>query len=100
MILPWAHRLISAGAHGLRRIPGQSVNLAHLIWRTPRAPAPLPSGNKVHPRWLSTRGYGCWRLSTKALSSRTASADPGPPNAKSLGVPALRYRFGGDDRVG
>ncbi len=41
MIFPWAHRLISAGAHGLRRIPGQSVNLAHLIWRTPRAPAPL-----------------------------------------------------------
>ena len=39
--LPLAHRLISAGAHGLRRIPGQSVNLAHLIWRTPRAPAPL-----------------------------------------------------------
>jgi hypothetical protein len=62
MILPWAHRLISAGAHGLRRIPGQSVNLAHLIWRTPRAPAPLPSGNKVHPRWFSTRGYGCWGL--------------------------------------
>jgi hypothetical protein len=60
MILPWAHRLISAGAHGLRRIPGQSVNLAHLIWRTPRAPAPLPSGNKVHPRWFSARGYGCW----------------------------------------
>jgi hypothetical protein len=44
MILPWAHRLISAGAHGLRRIPGQSVNLAHLIWRTPRAPAPLQHG--------------------------------------------------------
>jgi hypothetical protein len=60
MILPWAHRLISAGAHGLRRIPGQSVNLAHLIWRTPRAPAPLPSGNKVHPRWFSARGYRCW----------------------------------------
>ncbi|WP_313588859.1 hypothetical protein, partial [Aquidulcibacter sp.] len=36
-----AHRLISAGAHGLRRNPGQSVNLAHLIWHTPRAPAPL-----------------------------------------------------------
>ena len=60
MILPWAHRLISAGAHGLRRIPGQSVNLAHLIWRTPRAPAPLPSGNKAHPRWFSARGYGCY----------------------------------------
>jgi hypothetical protein len=30
----------------LRRIPGQSVNLAHLIWRTPRAPAPLYG----HPR--------------------------------------------------
>jgi hypothetical protein len=60
MILPWAHRLVSAGAHGLRRIPGQSVNLAHLIWRAPRAPAPLPSGNKVHPRWFSARGYGCF----------------------------------------
>ncbi|CAN1566679.1 hypothetical protein MCEMIH15_02952 [Caulobacteraceae bacterium] len=62
MIFPWARVLISAGAHGLRRIPGQSVNLAHLIWRTPRAPAPLPSGNKVHPRWFSARGYGCWGL--------------------------------------
>jgi hypothetical protein len=61
MIFPWARVLISAGAHGLRRIPGQSVNLAHPIWRAPRAPAPLPSGNKVHPRWFSTRGYGCWR---------------------------------------
>jgi hypothetical protein len=40
MILPWARVLISAGALGLRRIPGQSVNLAHLIWRNPRAPAP------------------------------------------------------------
>ena len=46
MILPWARVLISAGAHGLRRIPGQSVNLAHLIWRAPRAPAPLTG----HPR--------------------------------------------------
>jgi hypothetical protein len=60
MIFPWARVLISAGAHGLRRIPGQSVNLAHLIWRAPRAPAPLLSGNKVHPRWFSARGYGCW----------------------------------------
>jgi hypothetical protein len=59
MIFPWARVLISAGAHGLRRIPGQSVNLAHPIWRAPRAPAPLPSGNKVHPRWFSARGYGC-----------------------------------------
>jgi hypothetical protein len=47
MILPWAHRLISAGAHGLRRIPGQSVNLAHLIWRAPRAPAPLQGAPPV-----------------------------------------------------
>ena len=47
MIFPWAHRLISAGAHGLRRIPGQSVNLAHLIWRTPRAPAPLQGAPPV-----------------------------------------------------
>ena len=67
MILPWAHRLISAGAHGLRRIPGQSVNLAHLIWRTPRAPAPLPSGNKVHPRWFSARGYRCWWMKAPSV---------------------------------
>jgi hypothetical protein len=70
MILPWAHRLISAGAHGLRRIPGQSVNLAHLIWRTPRAPAPLPSGNQVHPRWFSARGYGCWGYQQKRCHPR------------------------------
>ena len=68
MILPWAHRLISAGAHGLRRIPGQSVNLAHLIWRAPRAPAPLLSGNKVHPRWFSARGYGCWWEGARSTS--------------------------------
>ena len=47
MIFPWAHRLISAGAHGLRRIPGQSVNLAHPIWRAPRAPAPLQGAPPV-----------------------------------------------------
>jgi hypothetical protein len=70
MIFPWARVLISAGAHGLRRIPGQSVNLAHLIWRTPRAPAPLPSGNKVHPRWFSTRGYGRDLKSFRAIFSR------------------------------
>ncbi len=46
MIFPWARVLISAGAHGLRRNPGQSVNLAHPFWRNPCAPAPL-SG---HPR--------------------------------------------------
>ena len=68
MILPWAHRLISAGAHGLRRIPGQSVNLAHPIWRTPRAPAPLLSGKKVHPRWFSARGYGCWGVESPSPS--------------------------------
>jgi len=47
MIFPWARVLISAGAHGLRRIPGQSVNLAHLIWRAPRAPAPLQGAPTV-----------------------------------------------------
>ena len=47
MIFPWARVLISAGAHGLRRIPGQSVNLAHPIWRTPRAPAPLQGAPPV-----------------------------------------------------
>ncbi|CAN1524234.1 hypothetical protein MCERH10_01176 [Caulobacteraceae bacterium] len=100
MILPWAHRLISAGAHGLRRIPGQSVNLAHLIWRTPRAPAPLPSGNKVHPRWLSARGYRCWGATTKGCHPGRRQPSPRPHAAKSTGVPALRYRFGGDGRVG
>ncbi|CAN1522864.1 hypothetical protein MCEMIH15_01142 [Caulobacteraceae bacterium] len=70
MIFPWARVLISAGAHGLRRIPGQSVNLAHPFWRTPRAPAPLPSGNKVHPRWFSARGYGRTLKSLRAIFSR------------------------------
>jgi hypothetical protein len=41
MILPWAHRLIPAGAHGLRRIPGQSVNLAHPLFGAHHAPRPL-----------------------------------------------------------
>jgi len=41
MIFPWARELISAGAHGLRPIPGQSTNLAHPFWRNPCAPAPL-----------------------------------------------------------
>ncbi len=52
MIFPWARVLILAGAHGLRPIPGQSVNLAHPIWRTPRAPAPL----QVHPHWVFPDG--------------------------------------------
>ncbi len=95
MILPWAHRLIPAGAHGLRRIPGQSVNLAHFIWRTPRAPAPLllNEATRCTPGGFPRGAMGVER-NNKGLSSRTASADPGPPNAKSLGVPALR--FGGD----
>jgi hypothetical protein len=81
----------------VRRIPGQSVNLAHLIWRTPRAPAPLPSGNKVHPRWFSARGYGCWGQQQRVVIP-DGEADPRPHAAMSNGVPALRYRFGGDDR--
>ena len=90
--LPLAHRLISAGAHGLRRIPGQSVNLAHLIWRAPRAPAPLQGAPPVAFRaGLQVLGG----VSTKAVSSRTASADPGPPNAKSTEVPALRFASAG-----
>ena len=60
MIFPWAHRLISAGAHGLRRIPGQSVNLAHLIWRAPRAPAPLQGATPVVFR------AGLWVLGVKS----------------------------------
>ena len=94
--LPLAHRLISAGAHGLRRIPGQSVNLAHLIWRTPRAPAPLQGAPPVAFR----AGLKVLEGNNKGLSSPKASAYRGPRAAKSLGVPALRYRFGGDDRVG
>jgi hypothetical protein len=50
MILPWAHRLISAGAHGLRRIPGQSVNLAHLLFGAHHAPRPLcPRATRCTP---------------------------------------------------
>ncbi len=57
MILPWARVLILAGAHGLRRIPGQSVNLAHPLFGAHHAPRPL---YKVHPRWFSARGYRCF----------------------------------------
>ena len=51
MTHPW-HTALLAGAHGLRRIPGQYLNLAHLHWRTPCAPAPLPfsKGQKPNPR--------------------------------------------------
>ncbi len=41
MIFPWARVLILAGAHGLRRIPGQSVNLAHPLFGAHHAPRPL-----------------------------------------------------------
>ena len=82
MILPWAHRLISAGAHGLRRIPGQSVNLAHLIWRNPCAPAPLllKEAKKVHPRWFSARGYGCSRA---ILGEESSPLPPAAPHKKA-----------------
>jgi hypothetical protein len=62
IIFPWAHRLVLAGAHGLRRIPGQSVNLAHLIWRTPRAPAPLQGAPPVvFHAGLSVLGGNCFQ---------------------------------------
>jgi hypothetical protein len=43
---PLGTQTYTAGAHGLRRNPGQSVNLAHPFWRNPCAPAPLYG----HPR--------------------------------------------------
>ena len=64
MILPWARVLISAGAHGLRRIPGQSVNLAHLIWRAPRAPAPLHGAPPV------VFSAGLWVLGVVSMGNR------------------------------
>ena len=86
MIFPWAHRLISAGAHGLRRIPGQSVNLAHLIWRAPRAPAPLQGAPPVVFR------AGLWVFL------------PSPPEGARGGRminrgPRSALRFGGDDKL-
>ncbi|CAN1525987.1 hypothetical protein MCERH10_01227 [Caulobacteraceae bacterium] len=96
MIFPWHTDLFQ---------PGRTVcvvfRASPLIWPTSsgahHAPRPLI---KVHPRWFSARGHRCWWVSTKAVSSRTAQADPGPHAAKSTEVPALRYRSGGDDRVG
>ncbi len=70
MIFPWAHRLISAGAHGLRRIPGQSVNLAHPIWRNPRAPASLQGAPPVVFR------AGLWVWGTKSPFSPFGTASP------------------------
>jgi hypothetical protein len=46
MIFPWARAVISAGAHGLHRFPGQSINLTHPFGAT-HAPRPL---YKVHRR--------------------------------------------------
>jgi hypothetical protein len=75
MILPWARVLISAGAHGLRRIPGQSVNLAHPIWRAPRAPAPLQGAPPVVFR------AGLWVLVVKSPS----------PTGRGVGVRAYTH---------
>jgi hypothetical protein len=75
MILPWARVLISAGAHGLRRIPGQSVNLAHPIWRAPRAPAPLQGAPPVVFR------AGLWVLVAKSPS----------PTGRGVGVRAYAH---------
>jgi hypothetical protein len=101
MIFPWAHRLISAGAHGMRRIPGQSVNLAHLLFGAHQAPRPLclratrctPGG---FPR--GAMGVGGYQQKRCHPGRRQPIRDPMPQSP--LGVPALRYRFGGDDRIG
>ena len=61
---PLAHRLISAGAHGLRRIPGQSVNLAHPLFGATHAPRPL---FMVTPAGFFLAGL--WVLGGKPLSS-------------------------------
>ncbi len=62
-----------AGAHGQRRILGQSVNLAHLIWRKPCAPAPSPfTGQPVHPPGGFPRGAIGVAL---PLQSRGSDAD-------------------------
>jgi hypothetical protein len=82
MILPWAHRLISAGAHGLRRIPGQSVNLAHLIWRAPRAPAPLQG----HPRWVFPDGAMSVGIRVHAIASPS-------PAGRGVGVRAYTRKI-------
>ena len=58
MIFPWHTDLFQ---------PGRTVcvvfRASPLIWPTSfgahHAPRPL---TKVHPRWFSTRGYGCWGL--------------------------------------
>jgi hypothetical protein len=94
MIFPWARVLISAGAHGLRRIPGQSVNLAHLIWRTPRAPAPLQGAPPVVFR------AGLWVLggNNKSGVIPDGVSRSGTPNREVLWGPRSALRFGGDDR--
>ena len=91
MILPWAHRLISAGAHGMRRIPGQSVNLAHLIWRAPRAPAPLQGAPPVVFR------AGLWVLVAKSpfspLRGHIGACADTPRVGKRCVPTAATFRF-------
>ena len=56
----------------MRRNPGQAVNLAHLIWRRPCAPAPLPSnkGKSQTPGGFSSRGYGCFSYLSPPCGAR------------------------------
>jgi hypothetical protein len=95
MIFPWHTDLFQ---------PGRTVcvvfRASPLIW-------PTSSGAHHAPRPLCLRATRCTPGgfprgamgvggNNKGLSSPKASAYRGPRAAKSLGVPALRYRFGGD----
>jgi hypothetical protein len=100
MIFPWHTDLFQ---------PGRTVcvvfRASPLIWPTSsgahHAPRPLClRATRCTPGGFPRGAMGVRGVSTKAVSSRTASADPGPHVAKSTGVPALQLRFGGDDTIG
>ncbi len=72
MIFPWHTDLFQ---------PGRTVcvvfRASPLIWPTPylartTRPGPSALGQQGAPPAVSARGYGCWGVSTKAVSSRTA----------------------------
>jgi hypothetical protein len=100
MIFPWHTDLFQPG-----RTACVVFRVSPLIWPTSsgahHAPRPLClRATRCTPGGFPRGAIGVGGVSTETVSSRTAPADPGSCAAKSTEVPALRYRFGGDDRVG
>jgi hypothetical protein len=95
MIFPWHTDLFQPG-----RMVCVVFRASPLIWPTlfgaHHAPRPLClRATRCTPGGFPRGAMGVGVATTKAPSSRTASADPGPRTAKSTGAPALRCAAAG-----